>query len=92
MIRCASYNCNSIRNSSETVKNILFKSDIVFLQEILLSKSDLPILNEFDIDFRHIAFVNDREEEGINEGRPSKGVAIFWRDTLYFCIISSYYR
>ena len=82
MIRFTSYNCNSIRNNSELVKDILKLSDIVFLQEIMLSKSDLPLLYNYDNDFDHVAFVNDRESEGICEGRPSSGVAIFWRKFL----------
>ena len=80
MLKCASYNCNSVRKNSDNVKRLLDDFDIVFLQEIMLSKSDLPLLNDFNKQFRNIAFVKDRETEGINEGRPSKGVAIFWRE------------
>ena len=54
----------------------------VFLQELMLCKSDLCILNDFDSRFEYTAFVQDRESEGINEGRPSKGVAIYWRKHL----------
>ena len=82
MVKCVSYNCNSIRNNSEIVKTLLDTSDIVFLQEIMLCKSDLTLLDHFNDDFRHFVFVKDREAEGINEGRPSKGVAIFWRKNL----------
>ena len=80
MIKFASYNCNSVRNNSENVKKLLEKCDVLFLQELMLSKSDLPLLNDFNKRFRNIAYVRDREAEGINEGRPSKGVAVFWRD------------
>ena len=82
MIKCVTYNCNSIRNNSEIVKQLLSFSDIVLLQEIMLSKSDLPLLNDFHKEFMHIAEVKDRESEGISEGRPSKGVAIFWKKHL----------
>ena len=82
MIKCVSYNCNSIRNNSENVKELLNKNDIVFLQELMLCKSDLCILNDFDSRFEYTAFVQDRESEGINEGRPSKGVAVYWRKYL----------
>ena len=82
MIKFASYNCNSVRNNSENVKKLLEKCDVLFLQELMLSKSDLPLLNDFNKRFRNIAYVRDREAEGINEGRPSKGVAIFWRDNF----------
>lgn len=82
MVKCVSYNCNSIRNNIETVKSLFTKSDIIFLQELMLSKSDLPMLNDINDQFQHIAYVKDRESEGINEGRPSKGVAIFWKNNL----------
>lgn len=82
MVKCISYNCNSIRNNSEIVKELLNKTDILFLQEIMLSKSDLGLLNDFNENFECVGFVKDRESEGINEGRPSKGVAIYWRRFL----------
>ena len=82
MVKRVSYNCNSIRNNAETVKDILNTDDILFLQELMLVKSDLSVLNEFSDKFDHIAFVKDREGEGINEGRPTGGVAIFWRRCL----------
>ena len=86
MLKCVTYNCNSVRNNSEVVKSILKIADVVLLQELMLSKSDLSILNTFDRDFDNVAFVQDRESEGINEGRPARGVAIFWRRQLSACI------
>ena len=82
MAKVISYNCNSIRNNSEIVKSFFGTSDIVFLQEIMLEKRDLDILNDFNPNFKHVAYVKDRECEGICEGRPSGGVAIFWRANL----------
>ena len=81
-MRCVSYNCNSIRNNSEIVKVLMENNDLVFLQEIMLNRSDLPILHDFNENFSNFAFVKDRESEGINEGRPTKGVAIFFRKGL----------
>ena len=77
MLRCATYNCNSVRNNAEIVKNILNNVDILCLQEIMLNKSDLDILKNFDNTFDYVAYVKDRETMGINEGRPTAGVAIF---------------
>ena len=82
MIKFVSYNCNSVRKNAETVINLLNKADVVFLQELMLSKSDLPVLHDFHSDFDHAAYVKDCESQGINEGRPSSGVAIFWRKHL----------
>ena len=90
MLRCVSYHCNSIRNNSQIVKNILDSSDILFLQELMLEKSDLPILNDFHKDFKHFASVKDRESEGIVEGRPSGGVAIFLRRSLSLVVSPIY--
>ena len=82
MIKITSYNCNSVRNNFENVRNLLSNFDIICLQELMLCKSDLHLLNELNVDFENVAFVKDREAEGIVEGRPSRGVAIFWRKTL----------
>ena len=82
MVKCVTYNCNSIRNNSENVRSLFNTADIILLQEIMLSRSDLPLLNDFNDDFDNIAFVKDRESLCINEGRPTGGVAIFWRRNL----------
>ena len=83
MVRLATYNCNSIGRNAEIAKSILKEVDILFLQELLLCKSDLHILQELDKNFDNVAYVMDRESEGIIEGRPSRGVAILWRKSLF---------
>ena len=82
MLNIVSYNCNSVRNNVDIVKSLFSESDIVMLQELMLEKRDVGVLNDFNKDFKHIAFVKDREMEGICEGRPARGVAIFWRNHL----------
>ena len=82
VIRISSYNCNSVRANFENVRNIMSDCDVVCLQELLLCKSDLPILDELNDDFEKIAYVEDRESAGIIEGRPTRGVAILWRKSL----------
>ena len=81
-IRFCSYNCNSVRANFENVRDVMSDCDIIFLQEILLCKSDLHILDELNDDFQKIAYVQDRESVGIVEGRPTRGVAILWRKSL----------
>ena len=66
MVKCISYNCNSIRNNSEIVKDLLDKTDILFLQEIMLCKGDLGLLKDFNEDFECAGYVKDRESEGRN--------------------------
>ena len=82
MIRIVTYNCNSVRNNMEIVKSLLDCSDVVMLQELMLNKDDLPLLNDIHKDFVNIAFVRERDLNGITEGRPRNGVAMFWRRSL----------
>ena len=82
MIRLCTYNCNSVRAHFENVRNIMSKCDIIFLQELLLCRSDLHILDELNNDFENIVFVQDRESAGIVEGSPTRGVAVLWRKSL----------
>ena len=77
MISVASYNCNSIRNSVDTVKELLRDNHFVALQELMLLESDLSFLSSIDYNMHHTAYVKDDIRNGINTGRPSKGVAIF---------------
>ena len=51
VIRISSYNCNSVRANFENVRNIMTDCDVVCLQELLLCKSDLHILDELNDDF-----------------------------------------
>ena len=79
---CVTFNCNSIRNNKEIVKNILKEADVVCLQELMINKGDLDVLDSLDSNFNNISFAKDKETEGISEGRPSAGVAIYWRSHL----------
>ena len=81
-VTISSYNCNSLRSNIYNVHNILENADIICLQELMLCKSDLHILNELNDNFENISYVLDREAEGIVEGRPTKGVAILWNKSL----------
>ena len=81
-MKIVSYSCNSVRNNSEVVKSLFPDADILMLQELMLEKSDLVVLNGLDYHFSHIAYVKDRETEGICKRRPARGVAIFLRKSL----------
>ena len=60
-LRCITYNCNSIRKNKEIVKTLLNNSDLLFVQELMLNKNDLDMLNDFDKDFDNIAFARDKD-------------------------------
>ena len=90
MVKVVSYNCNSVRNNAEIVKKLLDIGDIVCLQEIMLHKRDLDILNDFNKEFRHVAYVKEIDDDNIKEGRPSGGVAIFWKKHLSPYIVPIY--
>ena len=79
MLRFATYNCNSVRKNIESVRDLLKNNDIVFLQEIMLLNDDLYFLDLIDNDFICTAKVKDEYCNGIATGRPSAGVAIFYR-------------
>ena len=48
-LKICSYNCNSLRNSIDTVRELLLDNDIVFLQETLVFSTDLNLLMELMI-------------------------------------------
>ena len=81
-MKCITYNCNSVRNNAEIVKGLLEDCDILFLEELMLLKPDVPFLFSLSEEFNNVACVCDREGEGIVEGRPSKGVAILYKKCL----------
>ena len=90
MSRIVSYNCNSVRNNVRTIIILTQDYDIILLQEIMLLKEDLNILKTINESFDVIACVEDKSNEGIMEGRPSKGVAILWKSSLSKYINSLY--
>ena len=82
MLKLASYNCNSIRKNVEIVKNLCDNNDIVVLQELMLLQRDLDYINSINIDFDYAAFTKDKYCEGIDLGRPARGVCIMWRKVI----------
>ena len=82
MIQIASFNCNSIRRNVDTVRSLLKSNDFVALQELMICESDVEFLSTIDNEFYYHAFVKDKILDGINTGRPSKGVAIFWKKSI----------
>lgn len=89
-IKITSYNCDSVRNSSDTVKILLNNHDIVLLQETLLTDDNLDYLNMLDENFNHSAVPSTYYKENF-KGRPRGGLAIFWSKNLSKCVTATCY-
>ncbi len=81
-IKVASFNCNSIRKNIELVKNLLTDNDIVLLQEILITNTEINCINSLSSDFYcdYVASF-DPYLHGLS-GRPIGGLAIYWKKDL----------
>ena len=86
MLRVVSYNCNSIRSKIDVIRELMVDHDIVLIQELLLLEEDIGILDDIHHDFNYTACLKDKMNFGVNCGRPSKGVCIFWRKSIANCI------
>ncbi|CAF4131091.1 unnamed protein product [Rotaria magnacalcarata] len=60
--------------------------------ELMLLSEDVNLVKNVDPDWCAIVHVSDRSSEGILEGRPKKGVAILWKNTLSSFIKPVYYN
>ena len=82
--RIASYNCNSVRTA--TSKNVIHglcgNCDVICLQELQITKQQLPILSELHDDFYAYGTAPVDMGEGMLRGRPHGGMAILWRKNL----------
>ncbi|CAF2033057.1 unnamed protein product [Rotaria magnacalcarata] len=58
----------------------------------MLLSEDVNLVKNVDPDWCAIVHVSDRSSEGILEGRPKKGVAILWKNTLSSFIKPVYYN
>ena len=45
-IRICSYNCNSVRKKVDIIRELMEKSDILFLQELILLNEDCDFIYE----------------------------------------------
>ena len=79
------YNCGGIRSNPDFINDLLAKTDILFLQETMLSEANNDFLRNFDEDFTY-CFKNGKRNDEVFCGRASGGLAIFWRTQLNHCI------
>jgi len=81
-LRLTSYNCNSIRKKIDIIRLLLKSCDVLVLQEIILVNDDLGFIYSIDDQFDlHVMPSKCPISENL-EGRPSGGLAIFWRKSL----------
>ena len=81
-IRILSYNCRSIKNSVDAVKQLCNKHDIVLLQEHWLLPNDLTYLSSIHTDFIACGSSAVDVDSGILVGRPYGATAILFRRSL----------
>ena len=74
LLNFVTYNCNSVKNKIDTVKYLTSNFDFVLLQEIMLLESDRGYLENISPHHFAYSFARDNVVNGINIGRPSKGV------------------
>lgn len=75
-----SYNCNSIRNKVDVIRDILDETDILVCQEIILMDEDVGFINGLSDEFDNFTIPSKKSDT--LDGRPSGGICIMWRNTL----------
>ena len=58
MVKIISYYCNSFRNNLQVISSLMANNDIILLQELMLMKSDVSVLDIFNDDFNFVACVD----------------------------------
>ena len=79
MLQIASFNCHSFKNSINEIQDLCKTGDLVFLQETWLSKVELSLLNDVDVNFHGIGNSAFNSYDALLSGRPYGGLAILWR-------------
>ena len=84
MLKIASFNCNSIRNSErlQTVRSLCAVYDILVLQETMLPREELCFLNNIDSGFCGRGTSPVSLADGPISGRPNGGLCFLWRKSL----------
>jgi hypothetical protein len=80
-LRMCTYNCRSIKSSTEVVRELCDASDICLLQEHWLADYDLPLLSNIHSEF-YARGISAMDTTQLLVGRPFGGVAILWRKSL----------
>ena len=81
-LRITTFNCRSVKNSLQTVRNLCSTHDVIALQETWLLPHDLTMFQTIDVNFtgRGTSAIDSGAE--LLEGRPYGGMAFLWRKDL----------
>ena len=75
-----SYNCNSIRKKIDIIRDLMNNTDILFLQEILLTIDNVDFMDGIHKDFNYVIVPSPTKDKEL--GRPQGGLVIFYRKHL----------
>ena len=81
-LRIMSYNCYGLKSSLVNLYELCEQFDIIFLQETLLFKHELPVLSNIHPEFEGMGISAIDDTGNILTGRPYGGVAILIRKLL----------
>ena len=81
MLKIMSYNCQSFNSKGPLIFSLMDKYDIICLQETFITDSASSCYDNFNSSFVN-TYTSAVRNNGISVGRPSGGLAIFWRRNL----------
>ena len=81
-LRIMSYNCYGLKSSLVNLYELCEQFDIIFLQETLLFKHELPVLSNIHPEFEGMGISAIDDKSNILTGRPYGRVAILIRKLL----------
>ena len=90
-LNVCSYNCQNVKTSCNTTRELCKKNELILLQEHWLSSDDLNYLSNIDVNFGAFGMSAMDNESNILKGRPYGGTAIMWSKAIApLCNIKNY--
>jgi exonuclease III len=80
-LRVTTLNCRGVKTSLPELHALCASSDVIFLQETWLAKSEITILKNLHADFYADGLSSFADDE-ILVGRPHGGLAVMWRKSI----------
>lgn len=82
-LKLISFNCKSVKTSSEDIHRLCETADLIALQETWLLPFDISFLGSIHEDVEYTGKSAVDISSGILKGRPYGGVAILWRKGIF---------